>query len=322
MFATLARTAGFTLTAALPLAAGGGVLGPSMAKAPDAVGGPPRPKKPRRVRCPTTRRPWRRARRSPTSICVACPRPRAKGTGPRRWRSTRIRRTGRRSRPRTTRTVSCSDRQAEGLGRFEVEDQAELRGLLDGEVGELGALEIPVHVGRGAPIQISKVRSIARDSAAKSVYSFSNTPATPFKAAASFLSPSAFQWCSGSIASVTVLRPTRCTVAIEKLSVTRLSMNVLMARPPSVRLGVSSARSLPVGLCPHRQRSHWWDGPATTGVYMIVFGRCSRMRERSVHPLTELCSPLRASPCGGWTAASRTAGCGCAASAGHRWCAR
>lgn len=63
---------------------------------------------------------------------------------------------------------------------------------------------------------------------------------------------SAFQWCSGSIASVTALHLTRCTVTIETLSVTRSSMNVLMARLPRVYLGVSSARSLPVRPCPHR----------------------------------------------------------------------
>jgi hypothetical protein len=78
MFATLARTAGFTLTAALLLAAGGGVLGPSMAK---AQSGPRARKSQDRVRCPTTRRPWRRARRSPTSTASPTG-PRVRGDGP------------------------------------------------------------------------------------------------------------------------------------------------------------------------------------------------------------------------------------------------
>src|SRR5882724_5141305 len=52
------------------------------------------------------------------------------------------------------------DRQAEGLGGLEVDDQLELRRLLDGQIARLGALENLVHVGRGAPKQISKVRSI------------------------------------------------------------------------------------------------------------------------------------------------------------------
>src|SRR6202795_1982260 len=50
--------------------------------------------------------------------------------------------------------------QAEGPGGLEVDDQLELRRLLDGQVAGLGALENLVHVGRGAPKQISKVRSI------------------------------------------------------------------------------------------------------------------------------------------------------------------
>src|SRR3979409_1016370 len=52
------------------------------------------------------------------------------------------------------------DREAEGLGRLEVDDQLELRWLLDGKVAGLGAFENLVHVGSGAPKQISKVRSI------------------------------------------------------------------------------------------------------------------------------------------------------------------
>src|SRR5713101_4410501 len=52
------------------------------------------------------------------------------------------------------------DPQPEGLGGLEVDDQLELRRLLDGQVGGLGAFENLVHVGRGAPKQISSVRSI------------------------------------------------------------------------------------------------------------------------------------------------------------------
>src|SRR5207244_3091731 len=52
------------------------------------------------------------------------------------------------------------DRQPEGLGGLEVDDQVELGRLLHGQVGGLGALEDLVHVGRGASEQISNVRSI------------------------------------------------------------------------------------------------------------------------------------------------------------------
>ena len=41
--------------------------------------------------------------------------------------------------------------EAEGVGGLQVDDKLELRGLLDGEVGGLGALENLVYVGRGAP---------------------------------------------------------------------------------------------------------------------------------------------------------------------------
>src|SRR6266436_3978726 len=48
------------------------------------------------------------------------------------------------------------DRQAERLGRLEVDDQLELGGLLDGQVAWLCALEDLVHVDGAAPIVISK----------------------------------------------------------------------------------------------------------------------------------------------------------------------
>src|SRR2546425_11680605 len=52
------------------------------------------------------------------------------------------------------------DRQAEGFGRLEVDDKFKLRGLLDGEISGLGALEDLVHVGRRAPNQFRYARSI------------------------------------------------------------------------------------------------------------------------------------------------------------------
>src|SRR5262245_24034713 len=50
--------------------------------------------------------------------------------------------------------------EPERLGGLEVDHQLELCGLLDGQVGGLGALEDLVHVGSGAPSQISAVHSI------------------------------------------------------------------------------------------------------------------------------------------------------------------
>src|SRR5262245_56223897 len=52
------------------------------------------------------------------------------------------------------------DREAEGFGGLEVDDQLELGGLLDGEVGRLGALEDLVGVDGGTPKQITEVRAI------------------------------------------------------------------------------------------------------------------------------------------------------------------
>jgi hypothetical protein len=45
-----------------------------------------------------------------------------------------------------------------------------------------------------------------------------------------------------------------------------------------------SARSLPVGLCPaSRNGLTGWDGPATAGVYMIVFGTApGRGRDQAI----------------------------------------
>src|SRR5262245_7515217 len=51
--------------------------------------------------------------------------------------------------------------ETERLGGLEVNQVLELRGLLDGQVGGLGALEDLVHVGSRAPKQISSVHSIS-----------------------------------------------------------------------------------------------------------------------------------------------------------------
>src|SRR3990172_3202692 len=52
------------------------------------------------------------------------------------------------------------DRQAEGLGGLEVDHQLELRRLLDGQVGGLGALEDLIDIRGGTSEQVSKVRPI------------------------------------------------------------------------------------------------------------------------------------------------------------------
>jgi mono/diheme cytochrome c family protein len=113
MFATLARTAGFTLTAALLLAAGGGVLGPSMAKA-QTPWVAPAPEKAKKSPMPNDKKTVEQGEKVANVNCVACHGAKGKGDGP-------------------------------------------AAVALNPKVGELGALEIPVHVARGAPIQISKV---------------------------------------------------------------------------------------------------------------------------------------------------------------------
>ena len=50
------------------------------------------------------------------------------------------------------------NREPQRLGRFEVDDQLELRGLLDGEIGGLGAFQNLVHVGGGAPEALGDIR--------------------------------------------------------------------------------------------------------------------------------------------------------------------
>src|SRR5713101_6927850 len=100
---------------------------------------------------PGVRRSWGKcasAFPSPTASASKCP---ARLTpGPFSWMNHLIRPPQHRRR----------DRQAEGLGRLEVDDQLELRRLLDGQVGGLAAFQNLVHVSGGAPIIISKVRSI------------------------------------------------------------------------------------------------------------------------------------------------------------------
>src|SRR6267378_1903950 len=57
------------------------------------------------------------------------------------------------------------DREAEGFGGLEVDDQLELRGLLDGQIAGFGALEDLVNVDSGAPEEILRVRRIANKAA-------------------------------------------------------------------------------------------------------------------------------------------------------------
>ena len=50
------------------------------------------------------------------------------------------------------------NRQADLLGGFEIDDELELRRLLHGQVGGLGAFQNLVHVSGGAPVQVGDVR--------------------------------------------------------------------------------------------------------------------------------------------------------------------
>src|SRR5262245_33433611 len=56
------------------------------------------------------------------------------------------------------------DGEAECPGGLEVDDRFELRGLLDGEIGRLGALEDLVHVGGGTPEEIRQARPVPHES--------------------------------------------------------------------------------------------------------------------------------------------------------------
>jgi hypothetical protein len=55
------------------------------------------------------------------------------------------------------------NRDPERLGRLEVDDQLELRRLLDGKVGGFGALEDPIHVGGGLPVGIENARPVRHE---------------------------------------------------------------------------------------------------------------------------------------------------------------
>src|SRR5207244_170085 len=55
------------------------------------------------------------------------------------------------------------NREAEGLGGLEVDGKFELRGLLDGQIARLGALENLVYVNRGAPSQVANGSSISHE---------------------------------------------------------------------------------------------------------------------------------------------------------------
>jgi hypothetical protein len=54
------------------------------------------------------------------------------------------------------------DLEAERLGCFEIDDQFELRGLLDRKVGWLGTLEDSLSIGSSPTIQISVIRAIRK----------------------------------------------------------------------------------------------------------------------------------------------------------------
>src|SRR6266567_3758733 len=57
------------------------------------------------------------------------------------------------------------DRQPEGLGGLEVDDELELAGLLDRQVGGLRALEDLVHESSRAPLQVEIVCAIGHKTA-------------------------------------------------------------------------------------------------------------------------------------------------------------
>src|SRR6267142_5587319 len=52
------------------------------------------------------------------------------------------------------------DREAEGLPGLEVDDEFELRRLLDGEIGGLGSLEDLVHIRRGPAGEVRDARAV------------------------------------------------------------------------------------------------------------------------------------------------------------------
>src|SRR5215468_6582608 len=86
-----------------------------------------------------------------TRPSVACP---ASSCTPERWHRASV---DDLIRPQQQR---LRDGEPERLGGLEVDDQRELRGLLDRQVTGLGALEDLVDIDSGAPPQISEVRTV------------------------------------------------------------------------------------------------------------------------------------------------------------------
>src|ERR1700681_2883600 len=56
------------------------------------------------------------------------------------------------------------DRQAEGLGGLEVDDQLELRGLLNGQVAGVGALEDLISIDGEPSVRVTLTRAVAHQS--------------------------------------------------------------------------------------------------------------------------------------------------------------
>src|SRR5262249_27891412 len=62
------------------------------------------------------------------------------------------------------------DGEAERLGRLEVDHELELRGLLDGQIGRLRALENLIDVGGGAPPDIRQARAVRHEPPALDIF--------------------------------------------------------------------------------------------------------------------------------------------------------
>ena len=52
------------------------------------------------------------------------------------------------------------NRQADLLGRFQIDDELKLRRLLHGEIGGLGAFQNLVHISSGAPVQVEEAHAV------------------------------------------------------------------------------------------------------------------------------------------------------------------
>src|SRR5712692_10150739 len=57
------------------------------------------------------------------------------------------------------------DREAEGFGGLEIDDQFKFGRLLDRQLARLGALEYLVHEVRGAPVKVGDVLAVADQAA-------------------------------------------------------------------------------------------------------------------------------------------------------------